>query len=114
MEQDDGFVELPQLIDHPVKLFQHFIDRIMRFDTPVNLFGEADNFRYILFLAIKTDAGVEGNTINPCRYFTLFPVFWIGFPKVQHNILVKVVERGIGIGLQIRHLIDHPFIFTDD
>lgn len=81
------------MVNHLVELLQHFIDRVMCFYCPVNVFGEADNFRYILLFTIKTDTSVQGDTVNPCRYFTFFPEFRISFPEVQYYILIEVVER---------------------
>ena len=69
--------------------------------------------RHILFFTIEADTGVEGNTVNPGGNLTFFSEFGIGFPKVQYHILIQIIERSIGIGIQIAYLVDHPFIFAD-
>ena len=84
----------------------------MCFYCPVNVFGEADNFRYILLFTIKTDTSVQGDTVNPCRYFTFFPEFRISFPEVQYYILIEVVERSVGMSIQIAYFVDYPLIFA--
>ena len=101
------------MVNHLIKLFQHFVDRVVCFYGPVGISGEADYFRHILFFTIEADTGVEGNTVNPGGNLTFFSEFGIGFPKVQYHILIQIIERSIGIGIQIAYLVDHPFIFAD-